>query len=83
MSPHEYAEDFCAKSISFGTVYYEDRLKFIFIEGLHGHIIQIISGYWSKNFEDDLKYLTREAKSMANIHGNQHQTSFNADKNHR
>lgn len=62
MYPLEYAQDFWTKYLRHGTVYSEDRLNGIFIEVLHGPILQSISGYWRKNGEDGLQDLVRQAK---------------------
>jgi len=69
MSPPDYAHNLWTKALRCGTVYDEDRLKGIFIEGLHESICQSVRNYWSKNGDADLQELARHAKSMANIRG--------------
>lgn len=62
MSHLEYVKYLWTKVQRCGTVYSEDRLKGIFIEGLNSPIRQIIRGYCNKKAEADLQDLARQDK---------------------
>jgi len=83
MSPQDYAHNLWTKALKCGTVHDEDRLKGIFIEGLHESIRQSVRNYWSKNGDADLQELARHAKSMANIRGDKPTQSPMTDKPQR
>lgn len=83
MSPPEYAQDFWTKVLWCGTLYSEEKMEGIIMEGLNGPTCQIVRGYWSKIYEADLQDLARRVKFMANHRGDQPEILANTDKNHR
>lgn len=70
MNETDYAQALWTKALRCGTVYSEEHLKGLFIEGLHEPVRKNVQSYWAELPEADLMVLARFSTSVASLRRN-------------